>query len=382
MQKKKILYVVTKGNFGGVQRYVYDLSTNLSKDGFETVVACGEGGLLIEKLKKVNIKTIEIKNLRRDIKLKDDFKAFFNLIKIIKEEKPDIVHLNSSKIGLLGALAVFCLKIVNWKLKIRAIFTAHGWVFNEERSALSKTIFSFLHWLTIILCYKTIVVSEKTKKDVAWMPFIKNKIVLIHNGIKELEASEKMTKQEAIYSLVGEETEKTIIFSVAELHKNKGLDIALLALSSLPEEIKSKIIYCVAGAGEEEQNLKKMVENLDLKKLVKFLGFMPNAQKLLYGADIFLLPSRTEAFPYAILEAGLAGLPIIATSVGGVPEIITDMENGILIHSKNPKEIAEAILYLIEQPNKSKTFGKEIKATVSESFSIEKMLIETKKIYN
>ena len=121
---------------------------------------------------------------------------------------------------------------------------------------------------------------------------------------------------------------------------------------------------------------------MNITEIVRFLGFIPDAKKLLSGADTFLLPSRTEAFPYAILEAGMAGLSIIATSVGGVPEVIHDMQNGILVHPRNPKEIAEAILYLLDHSEKQKEFGKEIKKTISNFFSLDKMLSETMTLYS
>jgi glycosyltransferase involved in cell wall biosynthesis len=371
-EKKKILYIITKGNFGGAQRYVFDLATTMSKSDFDIVVVCGEGGLLIERLKESNIKTIEMENLGKDIKLQNDFKVFRNLIKIIKTEKPDIIHLNSSKIGGLGALAGRICGVP------KIIFTGHGWAFNENRNFLQKTIILILHWITILLCHITIAVSEKAKKDIDWMPFIKNKIKVVHNGIDKFKT---LPEEEARIILAETESKKIIIFSISELHKNKGVDVAFKALSFLPEKTKEKIIYSVAGNGEEKENLEKLVKELDIENMVRFLGFVPDAKKLLIGSDIFLFPSRTEAMPYAILEAGLAGLPIIATSVGGIPEVIHDMQNGILVHPKNPKELAEAIKYILDHKEKKKEFGKEIKSTVSTFFSLQKMLEETTLLY-
>jgi glycosyltransferase involved in cell wall biosynthesis len=370
--KKKVLFLITKGNFGGAQRYVFDLATSLSKAAFDIVLACGEGGLLIERFKDSKIKTTEIESLNRDIKILNEFKVLRNLIKLIKEEKPDIIHLNSSKIGGLGSLAG---RICGVK---KIIFTGHGWAFNENRNFLSKILIYFLHWLTILLCHTTIAVSEKARKDIEFLPFVKNKIKVVYNGIEKFDL---LPKEEARIILASHESEKIIIFSISELHKNKGVDVALQALALLPNEIKEKIIYSIAGDGEERKNLEKSVKELNIENIVRFLGFVPDAKKLLSGADIFLLPSRTEAFPYAPLEAGLAGLPIIATSVGGVPEIVHDMQNGILIHPQNPKEIAEAIMYLIGHPKKSKGFAHEIKKTVTNFFSLPKMLEETIKLY-
>ena len=384
--KKKILYVITKGNFGGAQKYVYDLATNLSKTVFDIVVACGikDGNTLSKKLAEQNIRTISLENSKREINIKKDFRTFRDLIKIIKQEKPDILHFNSSKIGLLGSLAVLYFRVLNLfrisDFGFRALFTSHGWAFNEQsRSAISKITFYLCHYLTVLICDKTIAVSEKTKRDISFLPFTKNKIDVIYNGISNFET---LSRREARLILHSKEKEKIILFSLSELHNNKGIDIALKALALLPSAVREKIIYTVAGDGEERENLQKFISDLGISESVRFLGSVPDAKKLLSGADIFLFPSRTENLPYAILEAGVAELPIIATSVGGIPEIVHDMQNGILIHPRNPKEIAEAILYLLDHPEKQKEFGQEIKKTVTNFFSLEKMLSETLKILN
>ncbi|PIR40275.1 MAG: hypothetical protein COV33_00580 [Candidatus Zambryskibacteria bacterium CG10_big_fil_rev_8_21_14_0_10_34_34] len=379
-KKKKILYVITKGNFGGAQRYVYDLATSLSKDGYDVVVACGSSVTedivgnkgLKERLEEKEIRVIKLASAQRNINLLRDLKTFFDIWKMIRQEKPDILHINSSKIGGLGSLAGRLTRTP------RIIFTAHGWAFNEERSLTSKFFILLLHWITVILSHQTIVVSNKTKKDIFWMPFVKNKIKVIHNGIKNFEKTEKC---EARQILAKNYTEKIIIYSISELHKNKGLDIGIKGIALLPEELKGKVLYCIAGMGEEKENLEKLVKELNLKKQIKFLGFLDNAKNILSGADIFLFPSRTENLPFAILEAGLSDLPIIATNVGGISEIIKDMESGILIHPKNPKEIAEALMYLLEHQDKQKEFGEEIKKTIVSFFSLEKMLNETIKLY-
>src|SRR3989339_170438 len=102
--KKKILYIITKSNFGGAQRQVFDLATGLSKEKFEVAVALGGRGLLKEKLDATGIRTISVETLGRDVKIFNDLISFFKIFQIIKKEKPDILHLHSSKVGFLGAL--------------------------------------------------------------------------------------------------------------------------------------------------------------------------------------------------------------------------------------------------------------------------------------
>src|SRR5690606_1306505 len=104
-ENKKILYVITKANWGGAQKYVFDLACHSQKNGFDSLVAFGQGGKLQKKLTDHNVKTIKIENLDRDISIIKDFLVFLDLLKIFTKEKPDIIHLNSSKIGGLGALA-------------------------------------------------------------------------------------------------------------------------------------------------------------------------------------------------------------------------------------------------------------------------------------
>jgi len=168
-RKQKILYVITKSNWGGAQRYVFDLATSLDKNLFDVVVVCGGNGLLKEKLQSENIKVVSLKTLERDINIKKELLSAKELYKIFKTEKPDIVHLNSSKAGAIGA---FVARIVGIK---KIIFTAHSWAFNENRSFYSKIIIEFIHWLTVFLSHKTIAVSESVKKQISHLPFIKTK---------------------------------------------------------------------------------------------------------------------------------------------------------------------------------------------------------------
>ena len=368
--------MITKGNFGGAQRYLFDLAINLPKDRFEVVVGCGQGQSLKQKLEDKKIRVFEMESSLRNVNFFKDIKLFFEIKKIIESERPDVVHLNSSKIGFLGSLACFLLK--SNEFQIKSIFTAHGWAFNEERNIFERYIFKIFHWITVLAADHTIAVCQKIKSDMGGMPFIKSKITVIHNGIANFKLESKKHSREVLGIM---DSHRKIIIALAELHKNKGIDIAVRGIAELPEDARERVELLVAGEGEERENLQKLISELNLQNSVKLLGFVPEAKKYLCGADAFLLSSRTEAFPYVILEAGLAGLPIISTSVGGISEVVKDMQNGILVHPKNPKEIAEAILYLLDHPQKQKEFSCEIKTTVSNFFTLSKMLSETINLY-
>ena len=389
-RKKKILFCITKSNWGGAQRYVYDLATNLPKDKYETAVVLGGDGRLKEKLEAFGIKTISINSLQRDVGVIKDISSFFELIKIFMKEKPDIIHLNSSKMGGIGGLAGRFARVR------KIIFTAHGWAYNEERSFLQKIAIAILHFITVAFSHLTIAVSEKAEEQFKNAGLMKKKMTVIHNGIGEIEFIEKAKARQEFAEVRLPQTEKVKekikseplwIGTISELHKNKGLKYAIEAIGKLikNENINishGNIIFIIMGEGEERKNLEEIIKNNNLEDSIFLIGNVENASSYLKAFDIFTLTSITEALPYAILEAGKAEVPIIASNVGGISEIIDDMRSGILLQPKKPKEISDAIEYFINYPDKKEIFSKLLKEKIDEEFSLDKMVSETIRVYN
>jgi len=175
--RMKIYYGITKSNFGGAQRYVFDLARETRARGHEVAVICGGRGVLVDKLREENINVINLPRMEREISIIDEFRSFHSIFRTLYEERPDVFHTNSSKMGGIGSLAA---RLAGVK---KIIFTAHGWEFNAPRPRLAKLVMKFFAWLTILFSHKTICVSEKTGRDISGLPFIKNKLVTIHNGI-------------------------------------------------------------------------------------------------------------------------------------------------------------------------------------------------------
>lgn len=374
-QKKRILYVITKGNFGGAQRYVFDLATNLPKEDFETVVAFGEGDILGKKLAEKSIRTIRLKNSQRNINPFKDFLLFFELIRIYKKEKPNIIHLNSSKIGFLGSLSARIFYTLNPKL-YTLVFTAHGWAFNDSKFFWQKLLWKFLQWLTVLMTNKTIAVSKKTVNDMNW-PGTKKKICLIYNGIRPIEFFEK---DEARKKLLPQLKDRLWIGAISELHKNKGVDLLIEAFSKISNQFESAILI-VCGKGEERKKLEKIMEKNNLKSKVFLLGYVENAQRYLKAFDIFVLPSRTEGLPYVILEAGLAGLPTLASEVGGIPEIIESGKNGLLFTPGEKEDLTKALQDLLSEKGDWQKLGSELKNKILDEFRLENMVELTSSLY-
>jgi glycosyltransferase involved in cell wall biosynthesis len=242
-----------------------------------------------------------------------------------------------------------------------------------------------VHWLTIFLSHKTIAVSQQTKKQVSKMPFIKNKIVVIYNGVKDIDFRERLLAQKEIFpkGIPKDITKETIwIGTISELHKNKGLDYMVSVISKISSsETEKKFIFVIVGEGEERENLEKQIKKEDLENIIFLAGYKKNASSLLKAFDIFTLTSRTEALPYVSLEAGLAELPIIASRVGGIPEVVSD-GCGILIEPGNIDKIKQSIIKLLEDNIQHKEYGKKLKEHVTQNLSTEGMVKNTIQYYN
>lgn len=375
--RKNILYAITKSNRGGAQRYVFDLATSLPPSYAPSVLLGGEGPLK-KHLEEHGVPVVSLPELERDVNLLKDVAVFFALVREFRAQRPDVVHLNSSKIGGLGALAARLTGVPS------IVFTAHGWAFNEDRPALQKIVIKFLYWTTIVLSTRTIVVSDNMRRDVRSFPFVQKKISVIHNGIELVPLLSRDEAREKIKMMRGMEHvfdgSPTIIGTLAELHRVKGIDVLIEAAASLAREGRA-IRAIVMGEGEERPRLERLIKERGLEQIVLLAGYLENAARYLRAFDIFALPSRSEGFSFAILEAGNAELPVAASSVGGIPEIITDRMNGFLVSPDSPAELAERLRTLCDDPTLRARLGTSLAETVRMRFSKQKMLEATLVLY-
>ncbi|MBU2472445.1 glycosyltransferase family 4 protein [Patescibacteria group bacterium] len=378
MAKKSILYIITKSVWGGAAKYVYDLSTNLI-DEFDVAVAAGGQGQFYKKIKQTNIPYYQITNFQRTINPLKDLFAFFEILGLIFQLKPNIIHVNSSKAGGVVGAAGQIYRFFSHQ-KINLIFTAHGWAFNEDRTSWQINLIKFFSKITALFYDKIICVS-KYDYQMALKHKItpKRKLITIHNGI-DLKNISFLSKKEAQKKLIGRES-PLLIGTIAEWTKNKGLIYLIKATQTL--KLKEKEFDVILIGSGENPDKEKMYDydkkyNLDNVRLIEFI---PNAVKYFKAFDIFVLPSLKEGLPYTIIEAMAAQIPIITTNVGGIPEMIENNINGILIKSKNPDLIGEKITYLINNPEKAQVMAQKAKQKVEQEFSLDKMILKTKRIY-
>lgn len=372
----RVLYVVTKANWGGAQRYVYDIAVAARAEGHEVLVVSGAPGPLTTRLTEAGVTTKVITTLERDIRLKSEWRSFKELVRIVREFKPDVLHANSSKAGGLGAFAG---RIAGVR---RIIFTSHGWAYNEKRPTWQKAVIALFHYATVLMAHRTICVSGGLLLDASWMPFVRKRFSVIHNGITPVPLKSREEARALLGpDLVTEYPNALWVGTVAELHPTKGLDILIEAFGHLAYEYPDAVLV-IAGDGSEWPHLAKLIQIYDQAKRIVLAGFVPDAVTTLPAFDLFVLPSRSEALGYVLLEAGTAGLPVIATRVGGIPEVIEDGVTGRLVPKEDVTELTYAMLELLTDPGGREHLGSALKEKVLSEFSTESMVKETLAAYH
>lgn len=340
MNDKKILFVITKSGWGGAQAYVYALATAMAGKGAKVTVALGGAGLpgnatglLASGLEAAGIEAIVIPSLVRDISLGQEWRAFKELRAIIGHLKPDALHLNSSKAAGLGALAG---RLEGVK---RIVFTVHGWPYREPGSYRRSVLIWLASLITVLLSHVTIVVSKADKKTVLGMlPQVKHIPLGLENFSMKTHCDAR--------ALLGNIPEEAyVIGTIAELTNNKGLEYGIRAFANLKQRGFADR-YVILGDGELKEVLVHLARELGVADSVHFIGFVPDARSYLAAFDVFLLPSLKEGLPYALLEASIAGRPIVASDVGGIPEILERYGTGILVPPRRPNAIVQAVISL------------------------------------
>lgn len=360
----KILYLITKSNWGGAQKYVYDLAATFHARGNETVVAFGGYGELAEKLTSVHIRTESLDSLVRDIDFVKEFKSLLRLYDLLKREKPDILHVNSSKAGGLGS---FLGRIVGIPC---VVFTVHGAPFREDRPFLTKTAMYFFTWLTCLFAHKVIAVSQRDAHDLCSMFFVRSKVTTIYPGIV-FDGAWERTRQK---------TREVHILTVAELHPNKGYIYGLQAVQKLVSK-GLPVRYTIFGEGDDRNKIEQFILDNELQDVVTLRGYSAELHKEWCNYDLFLLPSVKEGLPYTLIEAGKAMMPVVASITGGIPEIIRHESTGLLVRPKDSEQLAREIERLVIDRHLAKKLGIQLHSHVVQNFSHAKMIAQTAQVY-
>ncbi len=374
----KILYVITKSNWGGAQRHVFDLAVAMKDRGHDVAVALGGDGLLRSKLEAAGIYTHSIVALGRDIAPGKDAGSFREIWSIIRHRKPDVLHLHSPKAAGLGAIAGRLARTP------QILYTVHGWAFNESRPLHQRLGIIAASWVTMLLCSRVILLSEREYSQSLLFPGTKRRLSLVPLGIKPPVFVSIDGARQHIAKTIGMSIsdlgKRPIVGTIAELHPNKGLHYLINAWTTVIHEHPQAILIII-GDGQDAASLSMLIKERGLQSSIFMTGYMEQASEYLKALSIFVLPSIKEGLPYVILEAGAASLPVVATTVGGIPEIVEDMRSGVLVQPHNVRELAHAISFMIEHPDERRSHGAALRERILTNFAIDTMIERVEALY-
>lgn len=382
----KILHVITRLDMGGSAQntiltchklsckyqmllaHGLSLESNMTDSERQTV----EGGL--ESARQNGVKIIAIPSLVRRIDPVNDFRAVYELKKIIQQEKPDIIHTHTSKAGILGRLSARIASVPY------IVHTPHGHVFYGHFSRVLSWIFLWLERIFAIFTDRLVALSDGELQDyIDLSVYPPDRIIKIHSGVNiEKFESPEINIIDKKRSLGMELNGATIGF-VGWLLPIKGPMHLLRAMKYVWQNYNDTNLIFV-GKGGLDVDLRAEALNLNQNGRVKFLGWRENIHEIMSVFDIFVLPSLNEGMGRVLVEAMAAGKPVVASDVGGIPDLVKHDHNGLLVPPGDEKALAEAINKLLDNPEKSKRMG-ERGRQICGQFSLEAMVAKLDHLY-
>lgn len=357
----KILFIITRADtVGGVQVHVRDLAISLNQKGHEVLVITGIFGPYNTVLKNNGVESIASDTFIQKISPLQDWQTLRFLIKTIRNFKPDIVSTHSSKSGILGRLAC---KITNTP----RIFTAHGWAFTEGVPEPSRSIYQWMERLTEPLADKIICVSERDRLIGINSGMKPDKLLTVHNGMPEISNELKANQNNS---------DNIKIVMVARFDKQKDHLTLIKAFQTI-----SGVQLNLVGDGPNLEEIKNYVNEIGIAERVNFLGFCDNIAEILAEAHIFTLVSNWEGFPRTIIEAMRAGLPVVASDVGGVAEAVIDGNNGYLIPRGDVEVLRNRLQKLVEDEKLRREMGYLARQRYESEFTFQHMFEKTFEVY-
>lgn len=341
----RILQIITLCELGGAQSVVANIANSLCENN-EVVVASGEGDGKMWQMLDKRVTRVHLKSLKRELSFADDMRTLHDLRKLYKKYKPDIIHLHSSKAGILGRVAFPAKKVV---------YTVHG--FDTVR--LAHRQFLFVEKLMQWRCKSIVAVSKYDERNLLMEKINKN-VSTVYNGTPVLEAEKGLT-----FGIP--EKYKKVVLCIARTSYPKNHLLFIDVAKHLPQ-------YAFVWIGNKEE-ITETPEN------VFFLGNIPNAAKYCSMADLFVLPSEYEGLPIVIIEAMSAGKPVVASNVGGISELVQDGVNGYALANKT-ELFVEKIDYILANQQVYDRMSMKSKEIYEKDFTVGRMVAEYKKVYN
>lgn len=363
----KIMEVIRKSD-GGMKQHYISLVKGLVMAGHIVYAFCSYSGKDAAELKHAGAEVCCF-DFQGEISPLNDIRKIIQLTGMIRRLKPDIVHCHGFKASLICRPAAFF-------ASCSCVYTVHNFVLSG-RGNVSRKLIGTLEKLMAGKTAAVITVSNALKDEmVKNMGVDTGKVYVVHNAKPVLNNGNR-DKTRKLHGI----TEKDILVgTVARLVPSKGIDLLIEAMAGIFSAYPDAKLL-IAGSGPDEGRLRHIAETSGLNGRIIFAGQISNIEDYYAAFDYFVLPTMSEGLGISVMEAMSAGLPVIASETGGIPELITHMKNGLLVKPGSKDEISKALLLLLQNRNVASEFGRQAAAASSMMFTEEDMVKETIDIF-
>lgn len=378
----KVMHIITRLISGGADENTIYTVNGLADEYYQVTLVAGEESEdeFIDSVDFHDNVTFKIlPDLVREISPLKDFKAFFHIYQMLKKEEYHIIHTHTAKAGILARLAA---RMAGVQIIIHGI---HGTTFPEEIHPLNRFFFKLLERITgkftdffipVGVDLKNIYLEAGIGKEEQYH--------VVYSGM-DLEkfyeaANYSDQKIQNIKSKYGISNDEIVVGKVAKLHKRKGYKYYSELISRITA-IYDNVKFLIVGSGSEKSILEKLIKEKGLEQKVIFTGYCDNVEEIFAIMDIKILTSLWEGLPRVLVQAAATGVPIVTFAVEGAHEIVKEGKNGFVVPLKDIDLLTERVSFLIDNPEKRKKMGQYGKEVANDSWSVDKMVNDIKKIY-
>ncbi len=389
--KIKVIHVITRFDKGGSAENTFLTLRDLDKARYNLALVTGAASPTnpsvhpgdtetaaiaanLSTLANRDVRVIALPSLIREPNLFADAAAFFSLIRLIRQERPRIVHTHTSKAGILGRWAA-------WLCRVPIIVhTPHGHIFWGYFKSWKTRLFILLERWTARITTMLVMLTEREKADhLRFRIAPEEKFTVIHSGVDLSLFRPDPARAAMARATLGIPPETTIIATVGRLTAVKGQETLIRAIAKCIRQ-GEKVFLMILGEGELRRDLEILSVELGIAEAVRFLGWRSDVASVIDACDIFCLPSLNEGMGKVLVEAMALGKPIVASDVGGIRDLVIPAETGILVPPADSNALAAAILSLCDHPEMRGKMGEQGKKKAP-GYSVEKMLHKIDLLY-
>lgn len=369
MKRSRVLHVIGGGEFGGAERHILNLAAAMDPSLVEVFICCLFVDPFVRVAREAGINAHSI-----PMRHKLDFGIITKLRDFIAAEKIDIVHTHGVRANLVGRVAA---RMAGVEI---VVTTVHSLLVQDYPDLFSRLANTFIEKASRGLTTHFIAVSGGLQRALIQQGIQEDKITVIYNGLNPQVFLNSGSPSGRWREKAGFKPGTPLVAIVGRLHPVKGHRYFLKSAAEIIRD-RTDVHFLVVGSGPERDRLEEYTRKLGIADHVTFTGFVSDVCELMPDLNLLIVPSLWEGFGLTALEAMAVGVPVVATSVGGLPEIVEHGTTGLLVPPADEEGLTRGIIWMLDHPQEAVEMAAAAKAVVEEKFTASAMARKTEELY-